>query len=155
MPAEVHAIAFAEEVQVVATLDVQNLWDRLLGEFLNEWDRQRRAGLEGEQLDRHMQEFLDALSDKPVEDMARQSSTIAYNEGRSAAFKQGAERGRVQYVVRSEVLDQATCANCAALDGLVVEVDTPEYRELQPPARCLGGNRCRGFYVPIPSEVAR
>ena len=151
---QVYATQFAEEVAVVATLDVQAMWQRLLGEFLSEWANVTRTGMSANEIDRHMQEFLDALSDKPVEDLARQSSTVAYNEGRDAAIKTAAEVGKVRYVVRSEVLDQATCANCAGLDGAIVQVNTPEYRELMPPARCLGGNRCRGFYIALPEGYA-
>lgn len=148
-----YAARFDEEIELVATLNLGSMWDRLMGEFLAEWDRQRRAGLEGDALDRQMQEFMDALSDKPVADMARQSSTVAYNEGRDVAIRTAKERGLVSYVVRSEVLDQATCENCAALDGVIFEVGTPEYEMFQPPARCLGGDRCRGFYVPVPESM--
>jgi hypothetical protein len=149
-----YALKAMEEAHTVALLDVGRMWDRLLGEFLGEWDTQRRAGLDGEELSRHMQEFLDKLSDKPVEDIARQSSTVAYNQGRGAALQTAKQAKRVQYVVRSEVLDQATCANCAAVDGAIVEVGTPEYERYMPPARCQGGNRCRGFYVALPQERA-
>jgi hypothetical protein len=148
-----HAVRFDEEIELVATLNVGAMWERLMGEFLAEWDRQRRAGRDGEDLDRALQEFMDALSDKPIADMARQSSTVAYNEGRDVAIRTAAERGLVSYVVRSEVLDQATCENCASLDGVVFEVGTPEYEMFQPPARCLGGDRCRGFYVPVPEGM--
>lgn len=145
----VYAAAFAEEAAVVATLDVQTMWNRLLGEFLNEWTAVTRTVTDDAAIERHMQEFMDSLSDKPVEDLARQSSTIAYNEGRDAALRTAADAGLARYVVRSEVLDQSTCENCASLDSIVLEIGTPEYQELMPPARCLGGARCRGFYIPI------
>jgi hypothetical protein len=147
------AAAFQDEVELVATLDLGAMWNRLMNEFLAEWDRQRRAGLEGDALDRQLQEFMDALSDKPVAAMARESATVAYNEGRDVALRVAKDRGLVEYVVRSEVLDQATCENCAALDGTVFEVGSDEYEMFQPPARCLGGDRCRGFFVPVPQTL--
>lgn len=148
-----YAMKFMEEAHTIATLDVGEMWNRLLGEFLGEWDSQRRAGADGEDLNRHMQEFMDKLSDKPVEDMARQSSTVAYNQGRGAALQTAKKAERIRYVVRSEVLDQATCQACATLDGAIVEVGGPEYERYMPPARCLGGARCRGFYVALPEAA--
>ena len=51
--------------------------------------------------------------------------------------------------MRSEVLDEATCATCADLDGMVFEVGTSDFDRYMPPAMCEGGDRCRGFYVVI------
>ncbi len=96
-----------------------------------------------------MDAFIDKLSMRPVEDLARQSSGVAYNEGRGAEILSQHEQGNVEHVVRSEVLDDNTCAACAALDGMVVRVDSPDFKALQPPAQCFGGNRCRGFYIAI------
>jgi len=145
-----HAARFEEQVGLAAELDVGAMWGRMLGEFLGEWERQQRGGVSGAELERHMLEYMDALSDKPVEDLARQASTVAYNQGRDVALRMASDSGLVEYVVRSEVLDDRTCEPCAALDGSIVEVGSDEYEKLQPPSLCDGGDRCRGFYVPVP-----
>jgi hypothetical protein len=142
-------VAFEEAITTQATIDVGSLWDRLRGEFLDEYARQARAGLSGDSLDNHMQEFMDSLSTNWERDMANQSAGVAYNQGRGLTAQQAKTEGRALYAVRSEVLDQKTCASCATLDGTVVEIGTAEYQALMPPARCEGGDRCRGFFVVI------
>ena len=149
MPLERHIEAFAEEVNILATLDVGTMWDRMLGEFLGEWGRLERQGLSEEEMEREMRAFMDGLSDKPVTDLARKSSSVAYNQGRAAEILTAGVEGRTEFVVRSEILDTATCEVCARLDGSVFEVDSPDFHEFLPPAKCLGGDRCRGFYVAV------
>ena len=55
---------------------------------------------------------------------------------------------------RSEILDIKTCAVCVNLDSMVVAVGSPDFNEFMPPAKCLGQDRCRGFYVPVSEEIA-
>ncbi len=142
--------AFEEEVRVVAQIDAGTLWDRYLGEFLNEWAKLNRQGLEGEPMEKALQMFLEDLSEKPIEDLARKSSTVAYNEGRTLAM----EESGIQYAVRSELLhDPNICDRCAELDGTVEEVGTPEFDQIMAPAQCAGGDRCRGFNVPLTEGV--
>ena len=149
MPLERHINAFEDQAEVLATMDVGSMWDRLLGEFLDAFVRFDREGLEGDDLDRELGAFMDGLSEKPVEDLARKSSSVAYNQGRAAEILSAAAGRGVEFVVRSEILDQATCEVCRNLDSMVVEVDSPEFTEFMPPSKCLGGDRCRGFYVAI------
>jgi len=40
--------AFGDEIQTLAQIDVGALWDRMLGEFLQEWARVNRQGLSAE-----------------------------------------------------------------------------------------------------------
>jgi hypothetical protein len=56
--------------------------------------------------------------------------------------------------LRSEILDSNTCEACANLDSAVFEVGTPDFHTYMPPAQCLGGDRCRGFYVAISGRAA-
>jgi hypothetical protein len=142
-----HIRAMDEAIEMVATVDIGTMWDRMLGEFLNEWARLERTGIAPAEMEREMAAFLEGLSDKPVEDLARKSAGVSYNEGRSAEILTRHDVGEVNFVVRSEILDAATCDVCATLDANVFEVGTPEYYEYMPPAKCLGGDRCRGFYV--------
>lgn len=144
-----HVQAFEEQVEILATMDVGKLWDRVLGAFLAEWERLHRQQLSAEEMGRAMQAFLDGLSDRrDVEDLARTGSSVSYNQGRGAAISSAAASGEpVEFVVRSEVLDSNTCEACANLDSAVFDVGTSDYYEYMPPAKCLGGDRCRGFYV--------
>jgi hypothetical protein len=148
-PLKRHIAAFAEQTEVLATMDLGTMWDRMLGEFLAEWERLNRQGIDGAAMDRALRSFMDDLSAKPLEDLARQSSSVAYNQGRAVSILQAGDSGEVEYVVRSELLDSNTCAACANLDGMVVRVDEPDFEEYMPPSKCLGGDRCRGFYVAV------
>jgi len=149
MPLERHIAAFGEEVEVLATLDVGNMWDRLLGEFLNHWLPLDQAGVSETEMAAEMKSFMDGLSTKPEEDVARQSAGVAYNQGRSAEILSAAEDRGVEWVVRSEILDENTCEMCALLDGKDAQVGSADYKDLMPPRYCEGGRRCRGFYVAI------
>ena len=151
MPAETELIAFGEQAEVLASMDVGVMWDRLKGEFLGEYARLQRQGLGDAEFDRALDGFMGNLSTKPVEDLARKSSSVAYNQGRSAEIVSQ----QVEYVVRSEVLDSATCEACAQLDSEVIAVNSPDYQRLMPPAECFGGDRCRGFYIPVTEEFLR
>lgn len=154
MPVARHVAAFEERAEILATMDLGTMWDRYLGEFLAQWDRLDRQGLSGEAMEREMMAFLEDLSEKPLEDLARQTSGVAYNQGRDAEILSAAQSGQVEFVVRSEVLDNRTCQACQMYDGAIFDVGTPEYREFMPPAKCFGGDRCRGFYVPFSRQMA-
>lgn len=149
-----HVTAFEEHAEVLATMDLGKLWDRYLGEFLGEWERLNRLNLPDDELERRMMSFIDGLSDKPTDDLARQTAGVAYNDGRSAEILTAAAKLLVEYVVRSEILDANTCQVCQDLDGSVFRVGSDDYYRWRPPAGCLGGDRCRGFYVPISTEIA-
>lgn len=144
-----HVKAYGEHVEVLATMDLGKMWDRFLGEFLDHWVELDRQGLSEADMERAMQAFMDDLSAKPIEDMARTSSTVAYNQGRAVSILEAADKAEVQYVVRSEILDSNTCEMCEQLDNFIAEIGQPEFDQYMPPAYCLGGARCRGFYVPI------
>lgn len=152
-PAELLAL-FVEEMGVVAEFSVDKLWARLLDLFLTEYLRLTREGFAGRALYQRLETFLDSLSAKPVEDLARQVSSVAYNEGRDVGLRTGKAATVVERAVRSELLDSKTCEVCVHLDGKIVEIGTPEYEEFQPPSKCLGGDRCRGFYVALPRSGA-
>jgi hypothetical protein len=52
-----------------------------------------------------------------------------------------------EYAMRSEQLDENTCDSCDELHGMIVQVGSAEFFDLEPPAECEGGGRCRGIYV--------
>lgn len=56
----------------------------------------------------------------------------------------------VQYLMRSEILDNATCDPCAELDGITLPADDPEWAgELGQLAHC----NCRMMLVPLYTEL--
>jgi hypothetical protein len=140
-----------EQAMIVAGIDVGKMWDRYLGETLDKYVELERQGLSADRIEQEMSQFLRQLSSRPVEDLARTTSSVAYNAGRNAeilsAFA-GDERN-VEWVIRSEVLDTATCDRCGQLDGSAFRIGTDEFYEFAPPAKCEGGARCRGFYIAV------
>ena len=148
-----HVEAFRQETRVLASLSVGQLWDRLLNEFLQRKAELDRQGLPTAEVEREMAAFLDGLSDRPIEDLARTTSGVAYNEGREAELLTANEQGKASFVVRSEILDRNTCEPCSRLDGSVFEIGSADFHKFQPPAECLGRDRCRGFYVPIANDL--
>lgn len=90
---------------------------------------------------------VDAISTAGVEDLARQATTTAVNQGRLAAAQKTPDP---QEVYASELLDKNTCVPCSQLDGRLYEsldaalVDYPSGGSY---AGCLGGPRCRGTLV--------
>lgn len=143
-----------DQVEVTARLSVGELWERLKGEFFGEWERLHRQGLPEAEIQQRLDAFLGELSDKPLEDLARKASGVTYNQGRSAEALSAAEQGEARFVIRSEALDERTCPTCAALDGSIIEIGTPGYFELLPPAQCEGGDRCRGIIIPVREDAA-
>ena len=149
-----HLNVFKDEVEVLAGINVGKMWDRMMGEFLGEFERLSRQQLSEAALERELLAFMEGLSDKRTADVARQSSTVAYNQGRNASLMSAKSRKVVRFVVRSEVLDTNTCRPCSLLDGEIFEVGSSEYFANMPPAQCDGGDRCRGFYIAITEAAA-
>lgn len=141
---------FEDEVRVLAEISIDKIWERLIREGTDEYLRLYRQGFEGQELWDRFSSFMDGLSEKPVDDLARMDSTVAYNQGRDLALITGKQAGLVDIAVRSEVLDDRTCQYCQALDGTTYEIGSDDYYRYMPPAECEGGERCRGFYVVLP-----
>jgi len=88
----------------------------------------------------------------------RQSAPLAsnriYGMGRMDEIQTAAARGLIEVVVRSAILDGATCDVCEGSDG---ESFRPEVAPPLPDGSCEGGDRCRCIYVPelmAPSETS-
>lgn len=140
-------------IEAAAVLAIDQLWSRLMNSGLAEYASLQRQGVGAAEIARRVGDYLDGLSVKAEEVQARHVSTVAYNEGRAAALKDAAASGEINYVIRSELMDGETCASCAALDGAVVAVNSEDFAALKPPARCDGGDNCRGMYVGLGGGV--
>lgn len=139
---------------MTSALAVEEQWSRLLGAALAEYSRLYRQGLGVEEIARRVEEHLSGLSTKADELLARESSTVAYGEGRAVEIVAAKRRGEATYALRSEVLDEASCATCVTLDGTVVEIGSADFSELKPPAKCDGRERCRGFYIAVGNALS-
>lgn len=140
------AIAITEEAHKVAVeIDVSTLSTRLENEALRLIKQFSQQGLEGDELVRAVTEALKELGDGPVQRAARGAASEAFNLGRNLEAQR--REVEIKEVVRAEVLDTNTCDACRVLDGNVYKVNTPEYFENMPPAKCHGRELCRGFYL--------
>ena len=144
-----HDDRLEEEAAVLAALATTKLWQRYMGEALDKYIELERQGFSASRIVQELEQFLVGLSEKPVADIARKTSAVSYNTGRNAEIVAAALEEKVEWVVRSEVLDSATCGPCAGLDNSMFRVGTNDFYEFAPPAKCLGGGRCRGFYIAI------
>ena len=141
-------------LETTVSLDIDRLWAQMLGVALDAWLAGRRAGIseDTEAMLEQIERELDRLSDRLLEDLARKSSAISYNEGRAAAILTANDVGAVDFVIRSELLDGETCEPCARLDSTVIAVDSDEFFDLMPPSHCEGRGNCRGIFIPVSSR---
>jgi len=144
----------ALEAKVSTQIAVEEIWTRLLDESIAVYDRAIRAGASEAQALTEVETALHGLSATKLDLVGRQVASVAYNQGRDMAAKEAAVDGAAAWVLRSEVLDARTCQACAGLDGTMVKIGTSEYEQLMPPARCEGGDNCRGFYVILSKSLA-
>lgn len=94
--------------------------------------------------------YLKGLSDTYLRDQMNGALTQAMNDGRRATMRRNAPTS----IYSSELLDEATCDECAAIDGeqySSVDESTADY-PTGGYADCLGMERCRGTLVAVYSE---
>lgn len=131
--------------------------DELLGQALTEVAGRRSLqlaapGIDGAEVARQVREHIEGLSDQWLTDQLGGTVTGAENTGRMAVFGRTAP----DRIFASELLDPATCENCADIDGTEyasvadAEADYPTggYKD------CLGGPRCRGTIIATYGESA-
>lgn len=143
-----------DDARFYAGISIGQIWARLTGLFIDIYTRMTDRGLTSEALLASLEAELNALSENPVLDIGRQLAAVAYNYGRDVGAREALAANRAFYVVRSEVMDTGTCESCAAMDGAVFEIGSPEYEEHMPPNDCEGGERCRGFLIAIDVDYA-
>ena len=134
-----------EAFKVRTEIDLDSFYQRLLNEARRQMADLQQQGFGGGELADRLSASLNNLSDTPIEQMGRASTSEAFNLGRNLAAQ--GETGIITQVVRTEVLDENTCDPCRMADGTVVEMNTPEYFEYMPPNLCDGRDQCRGFYL--------
>ncbi len=147
MASREHIEDMIEQAALTANVSMGRLWERMRDEFLTRWEQLQRQNLSESKIRSALLAFMASLSSKPIEDLARKSSTVAYNQGRAAEILTRFDQGQAEFVVRSEILDTATCEVCSRLDSQVFEINSADFHEFMPPAKCLGGDRGRGFDV--------
>lgn len=127
---------------VTGEIDVSNLATRLETEAAQLIHEHSQRGLSGEAL----AEAVSArLRDLPISEQGAGETAPEINlQGKLYAQDRFLEEHEV---VRSEVLDENTCASCRELDGTVYTIDSPEYVVHMPPNDCEHGELCRGFYL--------
>ena len=79
MPSKNSMRVLNEEIEILTTVGIDALWARMRGEFLAEWARLQRSGLSAIELEAEMNAFINGLSSKPLEKLARTGSGVAYN----------------------------------------------------------------------------
>ena len=142
--------------RVSVEIDVSSMVTRLENEALRLINDLSQQGLSGDDLVDAVKDGLRELSDKWVDDKGRGAATESFNLGRNLEAQR--QEDLVEVAVRSEVLDEETCAPCRKLDFEQSEIEyvvgTDKYFEDMPPNGCLGRQRCRGFYIfrRVPAE---
>lgn len=141
------AIAMAAASAISAT------WNRLLTEGLDHYAQMARQGMTQSEIAASVRTHLGGLSTSPEALRARESSTVAYGQGRAVSLVEQSAKGSVEFAFRTNVLDKATCEVCWDLDGTVVVIGSPDFYELTPPAKCLGDDLCRCEWAALAPEV--
>ena len=133
-----------EALKAQVDVDLRDYYTRLTNEALTALKDFQQQGLEGDALADAVAARLQGLSDQPIIEAGRASTSEAFNLGCNlAAQVLGPQIGEV---VRTAVLDENTCDPCDLLDGSTYEVNTPAYFESMPPNFCDGRDLCRCFY---------
>ena len=147
------ANAITEELETVISLNV----DDLLEAVARGVRREMLKGLASEMSDADAAEAtrrtLFDRSEAPIEQMASHIGARSIAGGRAEAAEQareafGDDGGGVvlDYATRLHFGDDDPCMHCADLEGERVEVGSPRYFEIMPPAKCDGGDYCHCGY---------
>jgi len=135
------------QAEVMVGLDVSNLVNALQSEVVSRYNLLAGTGLSDTEIARQIDDALKAVGSRQMEDMARQSTSVTFNAGRNVAIQEFKPQLE-DFVIRTEVpKDKAQCEPCTQLNGTKYIIGSQEYHENQPPAKCLGRHRCRGFYA--------
>jgi hypothetical protein len=141
-----------QQAQVTADLDVTNLVARLQSQTVGIYHDLAAQGANDEEIAAGLKDYLAGITDKQIAQMARSSTSVAFNGGRAVSILEHKEQLQ-PVATRVEVGDENSCDPCATpasqggLNGLRVEIGSKSWLQAQPPNGCDGGDRCRGFMV--------
>lgn len=137
----------------IAGMRLNDVW---LAAILEVSARLRRIGLQGGALELAAWTALEPAVGTEVLRVCKAKANEAFALGRHAEIRTlvkptmpivtlaAQPEVAIDYVVQSAVLDQATCPNCEAVDGEVMEFGSDRQLELEPPyANCEGKDNCR------------
>lgn len=130
-----------------ASLAVRALWSRMLNEGIGHYSSLARQGLPAGEIAQRVSDHLDGLSETPETVTARQSSGVAYGQGRSAQLVEAKKTGEVEFAIWTEVMDNNTCSPCWDRDLTVTEIGSDEFDRLSSKLHCDGGDNCRGVQM--------
>jgi len=142
----------ADRVETFVRLDVKRIFDAMANSFLEDLRDAEAQGLTAEDAADRVEAELPSLTGQYFKALADMSGSSAFAEGQAITLID--QDQIVDFVVRSEILDDATCDTCERLDGLKLAVGSPMFYEKMPPNFCDGGHRCRGVMIPILKEAA-
>jgi len=128
-----------------ATIDLEDANARILDALRWVMTNPSFSNLSGPELADAFDAATADMSDAPIERAAQEAINKADSLGRNQAAQRNAPF--IARVVRSEILDQNTCDPCIGLDGTVYEMNSPEYWENFPPAKCDGRELGRCLYI--------
>jgi hypothetical protein len=134
-----------EALQAKVDIDLSDIYTRLQNRATELLTDAQQRGLDGEALADYVVGGVRDLSTAPIERAGRSATSEAYNLGRNLAAQQN--EAAIGRVVRTEILDDATCDPCIELDGFTTEINSPAYFVNMPPNHCEGREMCRGFYM--------
>lgn len=153
------AISFANtQAEVLVEVDVKAIVDRLQAQTVEQYNQLLLQYQNPAQIAEALDAYLSGISDTQLLQMARGSTSTAFNLGRNVGIQES-KANLEPYVVRVEVLDENTCEVCEDYlrrmeNGEKFLINSREYFSNMPPAGCLGRENCRGFYVAEAKDLA-
>lgn len=136
--------ALPEELQLLAANVGDEMTSRVIG---------LQTSAEVERVRGSARQAVPIIGAAAVALIASRAISGAYNAGRADLVRRVVARlaaaGSTPRIMasRSAVMDPATCDVCERLDGTTALVGSRRFRDLTPPNRCEGGERCRCVWV--------
>jgi len=136
-------------VNPLVSILASTLTGKLLKEFTKELTRQKISSeidLPGLEL------LLTGLSDGDFSNAASEYIVTVYGAGREYEAMQHAEQ--IEYILRSEILDNRICKACKPIDLKEVYPDDSLWNSISsgPYTQCEGGAKCRGINLYVTKE---
>lgn len=137
-------------VKVLSQIAVKKMADKLANEWKGELIRQR---LVGQVASNNLRSVLVDLSQNVFKNEMQETANQTFGIGRaSEAMK---VKDQIEKVLRSEVMDDNTCSECAKIDGGEYDPNDPAVQDFIGGGYidCEGGpERCRGINIFVKSE---